>query len=119
MHHKEDVIIPIVNKIRYFFQLFPCLKETLKKHVDNVHERKKPHECSQCDAAFAQKSTLNSHVLSVHECKKQYQCSTCDYVSVFKGQLVRHNAEVHEGKKPFKCSVCSYRSYQKISIDGH
>ena len=23
VHHKEDVIIPIVNKIRYFFQLFP------------------------------------------------------------------------------------------------
>ena len=36
MHHKEDVIIPIVNKFRYFFQLFPWKNLKLAQSISQI-----------------------------------------------------------------------------------
>lgn len=56
----------------------------LKRHVDSVHEGKKPIRCDICDAKFAEKSTLKSHIKLIHEnpkhfddTKKVVHCKRC------------------------------------------
>ena len=42
-------------------------KLNLERHVENVHEGKKPYTCSTCGGSFAQKSGLKTHIASVHD----------------------------------------------------
>ena len=39
----------------------------LKKHIEAVHEGKKPHKCVICEATFTQKTSLKKHITNVHE----------------------------------------------------
>ena len=39
---------------------------TLKRHIQSVHEEKKPHRCSICDCNFSQKGNLKQHIKLVH-----------------------------------------------------
>ena len=34
----------------------------MKKHMETVHERKKPHSCYICNKAFSHKGNLNVHI---------------------------------------------------------
>ena len=42
-------------------------KQDLKRHIEAVHENRKPHKCSFCDYSCSQKNDLNTHIASVHE----------------------------------------------------
>ena len=79
-----------------------------------VHEGKKPLACSACGHAFVAKSKLKKHIECVHEGKKPYvgstrggvhrgkkpfKCHACDTGFPDKKILKRHFATVHEGKK--------------------
>ena len=60
---------------------------------------------------------MNRHVESVHEGKKPFKCDICDYRDALKrGQINRHVASVHEEKKPFKCDICDYNCSQKGAV---
>jgi KRAB domain-containing zinc finger protein len=91
----------------------------IKRHIDSVHEQKKPHKCSICDFTTSRKETLKVHVESIHEGKKLHKCSICDYTSSYKGHLKTHIESVHEGNKPYKCSICFYSSSRKDSLKIH
>ena len=52
-------------------------KSKLNKHIDAVHEEKKPFTSAQCEAKFAKKSHLDEHVSSVHDRKKPFECEIC------------------------------------------
>ena len=47
------------------------LKNNLKKHIEAVHEGKKPFVCPRKSSRFARKQDLNRHVKAVHEGVKQ------------------------------------------------
>ena len=47
------------------------LKTNLKKHIEAVHEGKKPFVCPRKSSRFARKQDLNRHVKAVHEGVKQ------------------------------------------------
>ena len=49
----------------------------LKRHVESVHEEKKPFMCNICSAIYARNETLKSHKTSVHERKNPFQCNAC------------------------------------------
>lgn len=49
---------------------------SLKVHSSVMHSKEKPHSCSVCSKAFAQKSHLTEHV-RMHSGKKNWLCSTC------------------------------------------
>ena len=44
-----------------------ALKNNLKKHIEAVHEGKKPFVCPRKSSRFARKQDLNRHVKAVHE----------------------------------------------------
>ena len=67
-------------------------------YIRSVHEEKKPHKCSICDASFAEKSTLTKHVNGVHG--KLFVCSICDNNFGRKSTLHNHMRSVHEENKP-------------------
>ena len=48
-----------------------ALKNNLKKHIEAVHEGKKPFVCPRKSSRFARKQDLNRHVKAVHEGVKQ------------------------------------------------
>ena len=64
-------------------------------------------KCNICDANFSQKGSLNKHIESVHEGKKPYKYTVCDSNFSTKQNLNRHNKSVHKGKEPFKCLWCN------------
>ena len=46
-------------------------KQTLKTHIQAIHEGKRPFRCDICDSKFALKYYLLSHLKSMHENRKQ------------------------------------------------
>lgn len=71
----------------------------LKRHIENVHEDKKPFKCELCDFQSSQKASLKKHVAAVHQKKKDFACDFCDYSCSRKGNLQRHVKLMHEKKK--------------------
>ena len=39
----------------------------VKRHIMEVHEKKRPHACSLCDLRFGQKSQLKTHIKGKHK----------------------------------------------------
>ena len=71
----------------------------LRKHVETVHEGKKPHSCSICDTKFASKHNLNSHVRKVHDKIKPFVCHYCSHCFSENYHIKTNVANVHKGKK--------------------
>ena len=84
------------------------LKYDLNKHVESVHERKKPFKCNNiCDYSCSQKGHLKPHVASVHEVKKPFKCNIY-YCKCSQNNIKNNHVEsIHERKKPFKCGICN------------
>ena len=61
---------------------------------------KKTFPCPECPLAFSQKVSLNKHIEIVHEGKKPHVCSVCLTAFSTKGNLKNHIEMVHEGKRP-------------------
>ena len=39
----------------------------MNRHIESVHEGKKPFRCNICEATFAQKGSLKTHNVKIHE----------------------------------------------------
>ena len=86
--------------------------------MNAVHDGEKPYKCTICENRYSEKDTLKKHIAKVHEKKFQILCSICG-VSIDKYNLRQHIQTVHEGKKPFPCHLCSKSFGQKISLKTH
>ena len=75
-------------------------KENIKKHIECIHEGKKPFSCPVCSSAFFRKRHLQKHIESVHEGKKPFLCHVCSAAFTQKPHLKLHINRVHEGEKP-------------------
>ena len=63
-------------------------------------------------------NTLKQHVQAVHEgVKPAFKCQVCDYTCYRKAQLERHMFE-HDGD-PFKCDLCQFSTKYKATIINH
>ena len=91
-------------------------KSDLKQHVNSVHDKLKPFNCSICSQQFSQKGHLNVHVKKVHEKLKQ-GCPHCDK-SFHQNYLKAHILAVHE-KTSFKCTFCKESYSEKKELRAH
>ena len=51
----------------------------MKKHIESVHEKKKPHKCTECDKSFAFKNDVGKHIDGVHKKLKPFLCFYVQY----------------------------------------
>ena len=59
-----------------------------------------------CDNSFSHNNDMKKHVQSVHEKKKPFKCDICDYSCSNKNVLKKHVTAVHDEKQPFKFEIC-------------
>ena len=69
-----------------------------KKHIESVHEGKKPFTCTICNSSYTRKLSLRQHIATVHEGNKPYACTLCKSSYTRKLTLRKHMATVHEVK---------------------
>ena len=75
-----------------------CSTKDMRKHILEVHEDKRPHECNICNRHFKRKVHLRDHSSLPHV----HPCKDCGLKFVFKGQLMKHNSIVHgNGKRKY------------------
>ena len=56
-------------------------KGNVKRHIDSVHNKLKPHKCLMCNYTSSQKGTLKRHIDSIHNQLKAHKCTMCDYTT--------------------------------------
>ena len=87
MKEKENTNVPLVigaTKSLKSFKRSTCSsdfksKQSLKKHIENIHEGKKLFGCTICNARFHLKIDANRHIEITHEGKIAFSCPICDY----------------------------------------
>ena len=73
----------------------------------------KKHECVKCSLKYGSKGELTRHVNEVHEGKKPNKCTQCGKCFSRKPELNRHITVIDEKKKPFNCDICDASFTQK------
>ena len=93
-------------------------KGNFKLHVEK-HGGIAQYSCPLCDKDFFTEKLQKRHIESVHEKKKPFKCSICEYSSSSKYNLKKHTESVHEGKQPHKCSLCDKSFSEKGNLKKH
>ena len=76
-------------------------------------------KCGACKFTSATEDSLKSHVECVHEKIKRFKCQMCGYATYRKANLISHIREVHEKIKGFKCVMCPDTFTRKYLLANH
>ena len=90
----------------------------MKKHIEAVHEGKRPYTCHICGLGAKVKSQLQSHIAAVHEKKKPFKCTLCDR-SFFNRPHLKKHQDVHENVRPHSCHICDAKFKRKHHLGTH
>ena len=92
----------------------------VKRHIDAVHLKLKPHICKHCSKGFGQNSTLLQHIRDFHlGDKKKHQCPRCSKKFQSKSGLKFHIKTVHHREKPCECQHCGQRFSSNQILQRH
>ncbi|KAG5668144.1 hypothetical protein PVAND_016096 [Polypedilum vanderplanki] len=94
-------------------------KQSLKKHIANVHIKLKKFQCDNCNYSTTTKHSLKSH-MKVHIDKAErrvHNCDKCSFVSVCQQSLKRHLEYEHSGIS-YEC-ICGKKFNQKGTLQTH
>ena len=92
-------------------------KDKLKRHIEIVHLKKKPHICLQCDKSFTTKYILETH-MQYHTGEKPHACLKCPRRFLRKRSLRLHTTKCFE-RKPKFCSICNRSFILGIDLRKH
>ena len=93
--------------------------DSLKAHVDGVHEKKLKFLCNVCPYFTHASQNIRRHMKTAHERKKPFTCEDCEHSFNSPSDLRRHTEAVHLKIKNFKCEICSYSSYEQRQMRKH
>ena len=48
-------------------------EENFKRHIEMVHEAKKPYECEHCHKVFDEEENFKKHIESVHKVSSPHE----------------------------------------------
>ena len=96
----------------------------LKKHMNAVHLKLKPHSCPHCDKSFSKKDYLNGHLELVHDIRaykpgRTKMCEDCGKAFFSRQALEIHRNGVHLKIHKYKCDSCDYGTAQPGHIKRH
>ena len=98
----------------------PEKKRVMKPKKKNYRQTNvKTHKCPKCDLRFAYQKDLQRHINTVHDGKKPYKCDLCNSDYKRKDDLEKHKMIVHEVKNPFQCHICSADFVHKKTLKNH
>ena len=63
-------------------------------------------QCDVCKSFFKYKQSLKRHIISVHEKKKGFKCNICAATFDLSTYLKKHVAVAHEGRKCCRRNIC-------------
>ncbi|XP_043913951.1 uncharacterized protein LOC122790475 isoform X2 [Protopterus annectens] len=83
----ENDILKTEKKARIVVQCSLCAttftrRTSLRKHIQFVHQRYRPHRCTFCNQGFCKPSEMNKHVLRRHSAPLPTQKSPCNVQNV-------------------------------------
>ena len=71
-------------------------------------QRKKSHQCSQCNYSSLYASKLKNHI-NKHQGDKANKCNQCNFASSWAAAL-RSHLKIHSGEKKYICNQCEFMS---------
>ena len=81
-------------------------KDKLTRHINAVHLKIKPFECTECESKFSTPAELKGHINRHHLKLRPYECTECDSKYPVKNELKDHINRHHLKIKPFECTEC-------------
>lgn len=94
-------------------------RSSLKRHVQMVHERLQPYQCTRCQRRFAAKCNLLAHQLShLSQHERPFRCAVCSRGYATRRDLQRHEASAHQPAR-LACNVCGRLFSQRKSLAAH
>ena len=94
-------------------------KDHLRRHIQRVHDKLKPHECPKCDHKFFSKYHMQIHFKAIHENCKELTCPECDFKCNRKDQLNIHLRSKHNDGSVYMCTLCSFRGDTDWELERH
>eukprot|EP00095_Tigriopus_kingsejongensis_P012699 maker-scaffold22_size673200-snap-gene-5.43 protein:Tk12699 transcript:maker-scaffold22_size673200-snap-gene-5.43-mRNA-1 annotation:"phosphomevalonate kinase-like" len=98
------------------------LKESLSKHMKDVHNKTNKRPCKYCDKVLSGTFSLREHIDAVHFKKSKHNCQYCDRTFAHFSNVNRHIRLVHQQMvvthKYVNCSVCN-KVVQSTSLKKH
>ena len=91
----------------------------LKRHTEQVHEKKKDHMCKECHKSYFSVRDLNIHFNAVHERVKKFKCKSCEKTFSQKGNMKTHYETQHLGIRNYKCNHCDETFTQNQYLQNH
>ncbi|XP_064105427.1 zinc finger protein 235-like [Macrobrachium nipponense] len=93
--------------------------QTLKKHINTIHLKVKPHSCPHCPYKCTRKYDMGLHIRK-HTQEKPHQCELCGHW-YRDATTVRRHKWVHFLTKPLKCPLvtCQYESSHMLRFKKH
>ena len=98
------------------------LKDSLPKHIQDVHEKSNQVQCNICEKILAGPFSLKEHVKAIHEKSMLHQCEHCQKSFANLSNMNRHVKLVHENtvvsSKYVNCEACG-KVVQATSLKKH
>ena len=98
------------------------LKESLSKHIQDIHEKSNKMKCEICSKVLAGPFSLKEHITAIHDKIMKHQCQFCLKQFSHFSNMNRHIRLIHEKlvvkNKYVNCPTCQ-KCVQATSLKKH
>ena len=119
-HMKTVHPVESALKICHICSYKTSTNQTLKNHIESVHEQIKNFSCDHdgCDLKFYRERTMKKHFMLKHSSERPHKCEICGEAFAIGEKLQTHKRKVHEGKK-YSCETCGKEHNNAKSLKRH